>query len=170
MRTLVLDQSYRPINAVEWGRAVGYIVRDRADVLEEYDVMIHPWMQMPAVVRLRDVQRRDKQRVKFSRVNVLSRDRFRCQYCGRKLPTAELTYDHVVPRAQGGKTVWENIVACCVPCNSAKANRTPAQADMKLLHKPERPTWVASFNPRLRVPLKDVPAEWRSYWTVELEQ
>lgn len=170
MRTLVLDQSYRPINAVTWQRAIGYVVRDRADVLEEYGEVVHAGMQMPAVVRLRDVQRRDKQKVKFSRINVLSRDHWKCCYCGHRFPTSELTYDHVIPRAQGGKTVWENIVSSCYSCNQAKANRTPAQADMRLLSKPIRPTWLPSFNPRLRMPLKDVPVLWRNYWTVELEQ
>ena len=170
MKTLVLDSSYRPINTVEWTRAVGYVVRDRADVLEEYGEIVHAGMQMPAVVRLRDVLRRDKQKVKFSRINVLSRDHWKCQYCGRRLPTSDLTYDHVIPRAQGGKTVWENIVSSCYPCNQAKANRTPTQADMRLLSKPTRPMWLPSFNPKLRMPLRDVPLLWRNYWTVELEQ
>lgn len=169
MRTLVLDSNWQPINAVPWERAAGYVIRGRALVLEEYDEAIHPAMQAPAVVQLTHVVSRTRQKVKFSRVNVLARDRYRCMYCGRRFSAADLTYDHVVPRSQGGKTTWENIVSSCYACNQAKADRTPQQADMRLLRKPERPSWVASFNPRLRVPLADVPREWRNYWTVELE-
>lgn len=167
MRTLVLDSSYLPVNVVPWQRAVGYIARDRASVLEEYGQQIHAGMQMPAVVRLNSSVHRSRQRVKFSRANVLSRDKGRCQYCGARLPSDQLTYDHVIPRAQGGKTVWENIVMACVPCNAAKANKTPAQADMRLIKAPTRPCWIPQYNPRLR--LKDVPEEWKDYWNVELE-
>ena len=167
MRTLVLDSSYLPVNVVSWQRAMGYIARERASVLEEYGTPVHEGIQMPAVVRLNNSVHRSKQRVKFSRANVLARDHGRCQYCGTRLPSGELTYDHVVPRAQGGKTVWENIVMSCVPCNAAKANRTPVQADMRLIREPVRPSWIPAYNPRLR--LHDVPPEWADYWTVELE-
>jgi hypothetical protein len=51
----------------------------------------------------------------------------------------QLNYDHVVPRRQGGKTVWENIVTCCYTCNGRKRDRTPEQAGMTLLRKPARP-------------------------------
>ncbi len=167
MRTLVLDQGYLPVNVVPWQRAMSYLARDRAAVLEEYGTPVHPGVQMPAVVRLTRPVARHLQRVKFSRANVLARDRHRCQYCGQRFPSAELTYDHVVPRSQGGRTTWENIVMACVDCNRRKANRTPAQAEMKLLRPPVRPTWVPRFNPRLQT--RDVPPEWRDYWTIELE-
>ena len=170
MRTLVLDSGYQPINAVSWEKAVGYLAKDRADVLESYvGREVHPGMEMPAVVRLRSAHRPGRQRVKFSRINVFTRDHHRCQYCSQRFPTAELTYDHVIPRCQGGRTEWTNIVSSCYACNEAKRNRTPAQADMRLLARPVRPTWLPSFNPRLRVPLRDVPPEWANYWSVELE-
>jgi 5-methylcytosine-specific restriction endonuclease McrA len=148
---------------------MSYIARDRCEILEEYEHSVHADVQMPAVVRLKNSVRRTRQKVKFSRVNILARDRNTCQFCGRKLPPSELTYDHVIPRAQGGKTEWTNIVAACGICNAAKGNRTPAQAEMKLLHKPERPSWIPLFNPRLRVPLRDVPEAWKNYWTIELD-
>jgi 5-methylcytosine-specific restriction endonuclease McrA len=163
----VLDQSMQPINIVPWQRALSYVLRERADVLEEYDVAVHPWMQMPAVVRLNHSISRSKQRVKFSRANVLMRDRCRCQYCGVKFSARDLTFDHVVPRCQGGKTVWENIVMACWPCNDGKGGRRPEQADMRLIRQPVRPSWVPHYNPRLK--LTEVPPEWRNYWTVELE-
>jgi 5-methylcytosine-specific restriction endonuclease McrA len=167
MRTLVLDQSYQPINIVSWQRAFGYLVRGRAEALEEYAQPIHADLQMPAVVRLTSGLKTGRRKVKFSRANVLARDRFRCQYCGQRFPKEGLTYEHVIPRCQGGKTCWENIVMACWPCNDAKGGRRPEQADMRLLRQPVRPTWVPTYNPRLTG--KDVPPEWRNYWTVELE-
>jgi 5-methylcytosine-specific restriction endonuclease McrA len=167
MRTLVLDQGYLPVNVVSWRRAMSYIARDRAAVLEEYEALVHDGVQMPAVVRLSRPVARHTQRVKFSRANVLARDRWRCQYCGQRFRGDELTYEHVVPRSQGGRTTWENIVMACVACNRRKGNRTPAQAEMKLLRPPTRPAWVPRYNPRLQA--RDVPVEWRDYWTIELE-
>ena len=165
--TLVLDQAMQPVNVVPWQRAMGYVLRDVVNVLEEYGTVVHAGVQMPAVVQLNHAISRTRQRVKFSRQNLLARDRYRCQYCGRRFASGDLTYDHVIPRSQGGKTTWENIVLACVACNRAKGGRTPVQADMRLLRAPVRPTWIPSYNPRLRV--KNVPAEWRDYWTVELE-
>jgi len=165
--TLVLDQSMQPINIVSWHRAVGMMLTGSADVLEEYDQLVHPWIQMPAVVRLKHNVSRGKQKVKFSRANVLMRDRCRCQYCGGKFSARDLTFDHVTPRCQGGKTVWENIVMACWPCNDGKGGRRPEQADMRLIRQPVRPSWVPHYNPRLKT--CDVPPEWRCYWTVELE-
>ena len=165
--TLVLDTGFQVINVVSWQRAMGYIARGRCDVVEEYDAMVHADTQMPAVVRLTHQVHRTRQKVKFSRSNILSRDGNRCQYCGSRFSTGDLTYDHVVPRCQGGKTEWGNIVASCYACNQAKGNRTPEQADMRLLRKPVRPSWMPTYNPRLR--LKNVPREWQNYWSVELE-
>ena len=92
-----------------------------------------------AMQRLRAIIAGMKRGVKFSRINVFARDEFRCQYCGARRPVHELNYDHVVPRVQGGKTVWENIVTSCYECNARKRGRTPEQAGMKLLRAPTKP-------------------------------
>jgi 5-methylcytosine-specific restriction endonuclease McrA len=97
---------------------------------------------MPAVVRLCRYARGRKKGVKFSRMNVYRRDEFTCQYCGDRPGVSLLTFDHVVPRAQGGKTEWTNIVTACVECNAAKADRTPEQAKMALSRKPARPAYM----------------------------
>lgn len=167
MRTLVLDESMQPINIVTWQRAAGYLIRGRAEALEEYAQEVHADFQMPAVVKLVNGVKIGRRKVKFSRANVFARDRGKCQYCGRKLPASELTYEHVIPQSRGGKTVWENVVMACIPCNQAKADRTPAEADMRLLHEPRRPTWVPFYNPKLAD--KNIPPEWKDYWTIELE-
>ena len=135
MRTLVLDMGYQPINAVPFTKALSYIVKGKVDVLENYERAIHPDWQMPAVVRLTHWINTHKQRVRFSRQNVLVRDRWRCQYCGGRFATSELTFDHVIPRSRGGRTEWENIVMACQACNARKADKTPTEAGMALRKK-----------------------------------
>jgi 5-methylcytosine-specific restriction endonuclease McrA len=170
-RTLLLNQGYEPLTTISWQKAICLLTLGKVEVVEEYDREIRSVylvIKMPAVVRLITRMRRRKQRIKFSRQNVLARDRWRCQYCGRKRPIAELTYDHVVPRSQGGRTNWENIVTACEDCNARKRNRTPREAGMKLRQQPFKPTWVPLFTIQLRGP---VPDQWASYlyWSTELD-
>jgi len=169
-RTLLLNQGFEPVATISWRRAVCLLTLGKVEVVEEYDRdvrSVYLVIKMPAVVRLISRLRRNRQQVKFSRQNVLARDRWRCQYCGQKKRTTELTYDHVVPRSQGGKTSWENIVTACEDCNARKANRTPQQAGMKLRSRPVRPNWVPVFV----IPLTgSVPDQWASYlyWHAEI--
>jgi 5-methylcytosine-specific restriction endonuclease McrA len=167
MRTLVLDMGYRPVNAVPFTKALRYIAKGKVDVLENYDRAVHPDWKMPAVVRLTGWMCTHTQKVRFSRQNVLVRDRWRCQYCGERKITAELTFDHVLPRSRGGRTEWENIVMACRECNASKGSRTPQEAGMPLKKRPVRPSWLPSFNVSLQQ-VTSVPSEWRDYWTVEL--
>ena len=167
--TLVLDNGFQPLNAVPLSRALRYIAKGKVEVLENYeDFPIHPDWKAPAVVRLTYWIQPHQRKVRLSRQNVLARDRFRCQYCGQRKPLKELTLDHVIPRAQGGKTTWKNVVCCCIDDNAKKGARTPKEAGMRLLGKPERPKWLPIFNIRLRE-IFSVPVEWREYWNVELE-
>jgi 5-methylcytosine-specific restriction endonuclease McrA len=117
--------------------------------------------QLPSVAQLTNKIPFNKKGVKFSRINVLTRDNFTCQYCGDKFARRELTYDHVVPRRAGGKTVWENIVSACLPCNSRKGGRTPEQAKMHLIQPPFRPKSLPLTSPA--IPIAKVPEEWRFY-------
>lgn len=163
-RTLLLTQSYEPIAAISWQRAVVLSMLGKAEVVEEYDEVIRSpnhAMRRPAVVRLLRVFRRRKQRMKFSKQNVFARDRWQCQYCGKRKNASEFTYDHVVPRSRGGKTCWENIVTACAPCNSRKANKTPEEAGMFPRTKPTRPVWIPVAT--VRVGGEEVPEQWRPY-------
>jgi 5-methylcytosine-specific restriction endonuclease McrA len=112
--------------------------------------------------------RRDRLRIRFSRVNIYARDRFVCQYDGRRYPTEDLTFDHVLPRSRGGRTSWENIVTCCVDCNTRKGNRTPQEAGMRLRALPLRPRYLPAVTVRF-MDRASIPAEWRSYWSAALE-
>ncbi|MCP4678756.1 MAG: HNH endonuclease [Deltaproteobacteria bacterium] len=169
MLTLVLDMGYQPVNTVPFTKALRYIVKGKVDVLESYDLPIHPDWQMPAVVRLTNWISGRRNRVKFSRQNVLARDRWRCQYCGARRPTNELTFDHVIPRSRGGRTKWENIVIACIDCNHRKGDRTPHEVGLKLRTKPVRPTWLPMFNMGIRQ-VESIPDEWKDYWIVELSR
>jgi 5-methylcytosine-specific restriction endonuclease McrA len=157
-----------PHKIIPWQTAVTMSFLGKVDVLEEYeDVIRSPNLAIraPAVVRLRRPIGGMKRGVKFSRINVFARDEFRCQYCGVKRPLDELNYDHVVPRVQGGRTVWENIVTSCYDCNSRKRGRTPEQAGMKLLRAPVKPRALpmTTVIPR---PKERIPEAWSPYcWT-----
>jgi 5-methylcytosine-specific restriction endonuclease McrA len=171
-RTLLLSQGYEPIKVISWRRAIALISLGKVEVIEEYDAEIRAVslvIKVPAVVRLLRSFRRHAKPVKFSRANIYARDNHRCQYCGVKCPLHELTYDHVVPRSKGGRTSWENITTCCYACNARKANRTPAEAHMRLRSQPVRPQWIAAVS--IRVSTRSVPQAWRDYlyWTGEIE-
>lgn len=170
--TLLLNCGYEPLTIISWQKAISLLTLNKVEVVESYDRDIRSVslvIKMPAVVRLIKLFSKPKQRVKFNRQNVLARDRWKCQYCGKKKQIKELTYDHVTPRAQGGVTCWENIVTACSDCNAKKANRTPEQAGMSLIKIPTRPRWV----PFLTISLgkASVPDQWASYlyWNEELE-
>lgn len=145
LRTLVLDAAWRPIRAIGWERAISLDLCDRVEVLEYYDRMVRTATDafpLPAVIRARKYVARHPGTVTLTRRNVLIRDGGRCQYCGARPGTTGLTLDHVMPRSRGGKTTWDNVVACCVTCNRKKAARTPSEARMPLLTVPRVPDAV----------------------------
>jgi 5-methylcytosine-specific restriction endonuclease McrA len=185
-RTLVLDQGYQPHRIISWQRAVSLFFQEKCEIIETYDEdLMTPeqasraeecgWtvvLKVPAVVRLLSRVRR-KKAVRFSRLNILTRDDWTCQYCGVRHfgQPKKLNYDHVIPRSRGGRTVWENIVTSCIPCNSKKDNRTPQEAGMHLRKQPYKPRSlpVAAFHIDTSGGL---PSAWRDYifWRGELEQ
>jgi 5-methylcytosine-specific restriction endonuclease McrA len=165
--TLLLSSDMRPHRVVDWRTAICKLVEGEIEVLENHDgddaVVCSPSISfvIPSVARIRTYVPVNKKGVKFSRENVLSRDNYRCNYCGEHFARRQLNYDHVIPRCQGGKTVWQNVTTACLPCNSKKGGRTPEQAKMRLLRKPERPQWLPLQMPTIT--LKSVPEEWGFY-------
>jgi 5-methylcytosine-specific restriction endonuclease McrA len=111
---------------------------------------------VPEVIILKEYGERPPQRVGFNRPNLFRRDDHSCQYCGQQLPGSKLQIEHVVPRSRGGPTTWDNCVAACDACNSAKADKTPREAGMKLRKKPTTPSW----KPGVRIPRGEVLASW----------
>lgn len=165
MRTLLLSPWMAPHEIISWERAVVLFVLGKVDVLEEYEEEIRSRsfaLKTPAVVRLKTGGKPTKSVVRFSRVNVYTRDGFRCRHCGAKKSPRELNYDHVVPRARGGKTDWENIVTSCYACNDRKGGRTPEEAGMTLVRKPFTPASLP-LNAAFHVMRSEMPESWLPY-------
>lgn len=161
---LVLTPWMQPHQSIIWQEAVTLVYLDKAEVLEEYEATVSsPSMtvSIPAVLRLKKRVARTKKDVKFSRANLYQRDEHRCQYCGDKKSTRQLTYDHVKPFSRGGKTDWLNIVTACGECNRKKANRTPEEAGMHLLNKPTKPRML-TLSGIFALP-SVVPPQWLPY-------
>ena len=131
-------------------------------------------IKAPRVILLLRYEGYFKKQPRFNRINIFRRDNSVCQYCGKTFMKQELTLDHVIPRSQGGKSIWENVVCSCGKCNRRKGGKTPEQANMKMLNKPVKPKW----GPFSNIFIKAVRyKEWEpflnfvdvSYWNVELE-
>ena len=121
---------------------------------------VHAEIEVPRIIRLLRYDRIPRNSVKFNRRNVFLRDEFRCQYCGQRFATAQLSLDHVVPRSRGGVESWENIVCACLKCNVRKGGRTPVEANMKLLREPVKPKRSPLLVRQLRDPRY---ASWRMF-------
>ena len=142
---LVLNASFEAINICNLKRAIVLVFKGVACTEEQTDYEISSAsmvIRVPAVIRLLKYVRIPYKAVRFSRKNVLLRDRHRCQYCGKEFPPAFLTLDHVVPASQNGRTEWDNVVAACKTCNARKGNRKPSEVGMALLKKPKAPPVV----------------------------
>ncbi len=170
-QVLLLNITYEPLKIINWKKAITLFLLGKVEVLEEYAREIHSVsfsIKLPSVVRLLRMVKKPGNAVKFSRQNIYARDKYQCQYCGRRFPVDELSYDHVIPKSRGGKTVWTNIVTACMTCNRKKGGRTPKEAHMSLIRQPARPTWLPAL--RITIGFKEVPTSWRDYlyWNVEL--
>lgn len=173
--TLVLNATYEPIKIVHWQRAITLFYLGKVEIVREYDREVRSVsfsFKLPSVVRLLRFVKSKQQRgiVPFTRSNIYARDDYRCQYCGNQFESADLTFDHVIPQAQGGKKGWENVVACCVPCNRKKDARTPEEAGMPLLHVPRKPKASPLFT--VTIGFRRTPEDWRDffYWNISLEE
>jgi len=198
---LVLNRMYLAVHVVSVRRALSLLCRELAEVIhiedggqyanydfatwrevselkaqfkEPHEDWIHAvnfQLQVPRVIRLLIYDRLPRQNIRFNRRNIFARDGNKCQYCGKRFVTSELSLDHVKPRSQGGDTTWENIVCCCVKCNVRKGGRTPDQASMHLIKQPVKP----KRSPMLTIKLGNPKYEsWKSfldhaYWSVDLK-
>lgn len=195
---LVLNRLWQAVNIIGAKRAFAMLARGHAHVVhpgnDEFRVFsLMDWVdfsrhnpplsadesvhtptrviRLPRVILLSYFDKLPCKELKLTRNNVFERDKSTCQYCGRSFSREELNLDHVIPRDQGGKTTWENIVCSCIPCNTRKANRLPHEAGMRLIRKPGRPKW----RPVISMLLENQHRElWKdfldvAYWNVELE-
>lgn len=178
---LVVNRFYLAVHVVNVRRAFSLLYRDLAEVLDvdeghyaNYD--FETWIEMselraedkkdsedwlrsvnfevlaPRIIRLLRFDKAPKLSTRFNRRNLFARDNNQCQYCGNVLPPNQLSIDHVMPRSRNGGTTWDNVVACCVRCNTKKGGRTPQEARMKLLKKPRKPKQNPLFVDKLSNP------------------
>lgn len=172
---LVLNADYRPLSYYPlslwpWQDAIKAVFLDRVDILAEYDHVVRSQrtaIRVPSVVVLREYIK-PQRRVAFTRFNLFLRDGFSCQYCGA---TNDLTFDHVIPRAHGGVTSWENVVAACAPCNLRKGSRSLRNSGLKLRRRPVRPDAEELRNLGRRFPPNYLHESWLDYlyWDAELQ-
>jgi hypothetical protein len=198
---LVLNQHYAAVRVISARRAFCLLVKEIAEIVSVEDQQFlaydleswrevsqlralyerenHEWVKcvrfelaVPRIVRLLFYDRLPRTNVKFTRRNIYARDSNRCQYCGKRFATSELSLDHVVPRSHGGVSSWANIVCCCVKCNVRKGGRTPYEARMKLVRQPVKPKRSPMIALRLG---HEKYASWKqfldaAYWNVELRE
>jgi 5-methylcytosine-specific restriction endonuclease McrA len=189
--TLVLNRNWQPVHVATVARALVLLWNESARIVDPEDFQLFTWvdwakiapkddepfiravrfrLRVPEVIVLSDFERVPMAAVTFSRRNVFKRDHNTCQYCGVQPGSEELTIDHVLPRAQGGVSSWENCVLACMACNKHKADRTPEQAKMRLRKHPIRPAWKPLYaDHQVRI------ASWskfisEAYWNVELQK
>ncbi|WP_457630207.1 HNH endonuclease [Oceanithermus sp.] len=159
-RILVLNAGYEPLGLTSIRRGVVLVQSQTADAVIESKQFLHTpsrRIPVPSVIRLKRMVRRPQGRLSLNRHNILRRDGYTCQYCGRR--GRVLTIDHVVPRSRGGQDTWENLVTACLECNTRKGDRTPEEAGMPLLRRPRPPSYLAWIT----FEMPDVPEEWAQF-------
>ncbi len=164
--------SYYPLSVWPWQEAVKAIFRETVTVVSEYDRMVSSpslEMKLPAVLVLKEYVQTERKPA-FTRFNVFLRDRWSCQYCCAKFRTNELTFDHVIPKSLGGRTIWGNIVTACQSCNMRKGNRMPHQCGMHPKKQPRQPTLYELQEQGRKFPPNFLHESWRDflYWDTEL--
>jgi len=197
---LVLNKFYMAIHVTTARRAFALLYKERAEVVsmrqdrlenfgfeswkevsqfkEEFEEdraefvrTVSFEIRVPRIIRLLFYDKLPLKTVKLNRKNLFARDRSRCQYCGRKFSTSELSLDHIVPRSRKGKTAWENVVTCCPDCNVKKGGRLPWEVGMRLVRRPAKP----SRSPLIRLKVRSQRYKsWKqfvdnAYWSVELK-
>jgi 5-methylcytosine-specific restriction endonuclease McrA len=161
---LVLNATFEPINVTAVRRALVLLLKGVAQAEELNTSQVHSTsrtVQVPSVIRLLAYRHIPQQTRALSRKNILLRDHNTCQFCGRTFPASELTLDHVMPRSRGGRSSWENLVACCYACNNSKGDRTPEEAGLELSRRP-RPFTLHTSRQLMRL-IGHKDEKWRKY-------
>lgn len=140
----MLNQNYEAMSICNVQRAVVLLILGKAELISAKDhrqiSSIRYAVPYPSVVRLRIYIHVPYKKIVLSRKNILRRDLYKCQYCGRS--DLALTLDHVIPRSKGGDDSWENLVTACVKCNNKKGDRTPEDAGMAMKKRPSKPSHI----------------------------
>jgi 5-methylcytosine-specific restriction endonuclease McrA len=162
---LILNQNYEPLTFCRLRRAVVLLYLGKAELIETYNGRIirsvNNWLPVPSVLRLNRFVKVNRREIPLTKRNILRRDNHQCQYCGKK--TGPMTADHVVPKGKGGSDSWENLVCACVECNTKKGNKPYSAVGLKLLRKPQKPSYL-----QFVISSRDkIPDEWRPYLFID---
>jgi 5-methylcytosine-specific restriction endonuclease McrA len=143
MKVLVLNMDYSPINVTSLKKGFKLVFKGKAEVISHDENnpidTDRKTYKRPSVIRLLRYIYIPFKKVQLTRTNIYRRDDHKCVYCGSK---NNLTLDHVLPKSRGGKNTWENLVTCCASCNVYKGDRIPEEMNMKMSHKPFKPTYL----------------------------
>jgi 5-methylcytosine-specific restriction endonuclease McrA len=175
---LILNADYRPLSYFplslwSWQDAIKAIFRGTVTVVSEYERFVRSpahEIKLPSVLALKEYIA-PQQYPAFTRFNVFLRDEFLCQYCGVPHKTNDLTFDHLIPRALGGRTSWDNIVAACRSCNTTKGHKLPKECGMYPRVNPKQPTIYELQERGRKFPPNFLHESWGDflYWDAELE-
>jgi hypothetical protein len=198
-KVLVLNKAWQVVDTTTVKEALGKIITGSAKVVGrdygtyDFDTWVDTWSDLSELAKMEDMEVINTAHLtfpipevivnqyggfrnmsaRFSRRNLYVRDNYTCQYCNLQSDDRKVfNLDHVVPKARGGRMVWENIVLSCIPCNTKKASRTPKEAGMKLNKQPAKPHWTQL---RGKIGMEQIPEFWKSfvdaaYWNVELKE
>jgi len=143
MQVLVLNQDYQALHVCDHQDAFVLVLLNKAELVADHPQRklrtVRAEYPLPVVIRLRSYVKRPYKRVPLTRQNVFRRDGHRCVYCGTG---QDLTLDHLVPRAKGGGTQWNNVVTACRRCNSQKGDLDLEEVGFTLRIRPFRPGFI----------------------------
>jgi 5-methylcytosine-specific restriction endonuclease McrA len=159
---LLLNNTGDVLSFVSQRRSIKLWLKEKVDIVSSWVddsfTFMNRVVHMPAVIQLRYfVNRKFQNRLVFSRAAIFKRDDFHCQYCGHFVRPTNITIDHIIPKSRGGGSTFANCVAACSACNKKKANKTPEEANMKLLSEPKTPKGYVYHIPTN-------PGSWHSDW------
>lgn len=181
---LVLNSAWQPISVASVRRGFMKVFSGNARLLDTetyiqhdfetwcelsvdgYDSIRHQTgsIRLPEVMVLTSFAKFPEREVKLTRRNLLIRDKFMCQYSGKKLSAKDATIDHVLPQSRGGKTTWDNVVIASLEANAKKADRTPQEARMKLIKPPSQPDWSPIYSRFSKISTKGIyPKSWDKF-------
>lgn len=162
-RVLVLNFDFSPLSVCSVERAFVLVYMKKSEmVISSNGHMLNTVSKsfpMPSVIRLLNYVNVPYRGVQLTRQNIFKRDNYACQYCGKN---HDLTLDHVVPRASGGKSIWTNLVTACKRCNTYKGNKSPEAAGFSLKQRPFKPSYIMF--------LRDFSGYFRDEWHSYLER
>jgi len=158
----MLNLDGQPLSIVNIKRAIVLGMNNsNTTVLRYYDRTIssvNGKIQIPAVMIYSKYVKINRKKTPSKRA-IRARDKNKCLYCGIDLYSEIFTIDHVVPvsrfKKKSSANTWENQVSCCRKCNCKKGNRTPEEANMKMISKPKKMEILFLVD--------SIPEEWKDY-------